>query len=233
MSKVSKNMKAALAKYDQTKQYTLAEACGIVKELTYTKFDSSVELAVNLGVDPRKANQMIRGVVSLPHGTGKVTRVLVLCTPDKEAEAKEAGADYVGLDEYIEKIKGGWTDVDVIICTPSVMAKIGAIGRILGPRGLMPNPKTGTVTMAVGNAVKEVKAGKIDFKVDKTGIIHTAIGKASFTPEQIYDNAKTVLSAIIKLKPQTLKGTYLLGASICTTMSPGVTIDIKAFSAEL
>ena len=226
-------MKAAVAKYDPKKQYALAEACGILKDVTYTKFDSSVELAVNLGVDPRKANQMIRGVVSLPHGTGKVTRVLVLCTPDKEAEAKEAGADYVGLDEYIEKIKGGWTDVDVIICTPSVMAKIGAIGRILGPRGLMPNPKTGTVTMAVGNAVKEVKAGKIDFKVDKTGIIHTAIGKASFTPEQIYDNAKTVLSAIIKLKPQTLKGTYLLGASICTTMSPGVTIDVKAFSAEL
>ena len=226
-------MKAAVAKYDPKKQYALAEACGILKDITYTKFDSSVELAVNLGVDPRKANQMIRGVVSLPHGTGKVTRVLVLCTPDKEAEAKEAGADYVGLDEYIEKIKGGWTDVDVIICTPSVMAKIGAIGRILGPRGLMPNPKTGTVTMAVGNAVKEVKAGKIDFKVDKTGIIHTAIGKASFTPEQIYDNAKTVLSAIIKPKPQTLKGTYLLGASICTTMSPGVTIDVKAFSAEL
>ena len=226
-------MKAAVAKYDPKKQYALAEACGILKDITYTKFDSSVELAVNLGVDPRKANQMIRGVVSLPHGTGKVTRVLVLCTPDKEAEAKEAGADYVGLDEYIEKIKGGWTDVDVIICTPSVMAKIGAIGRILGPRGLMPNPKTGTVTMAAGNAVKEVKAGKIDFKVDKTGIIHTAIGKASFTPEQIYDNAKTVLSAIIKLKPQTLKGTYLLGASICTTMSPGVTIDVKAFSAEL
>ena len=233
MSKLSKNMKAAVAKYDPKKQYALAEACGILKDITYTKFDSSVELAVNLGVDPRKANQMIRGVVSLPHGTGKVTRVLVLCTPDKEAEAKEAGADYVGLDEYIEKIKGGWTDVDVIICTPSVIAKIGAIGRILGPRGLMPNPKTGTVTMAVGNAVKEVKAGKIDFKVDKTGIIHTAIGKASFTPEQIYDNAKTVLSAIIKLKPQTLKGTYLLGASICTTMSPGVTIDVKAFSAEL
>ena len=226
-------MKAAVAKYDPKKQYALAEACGILKDITYTKFDSSVELSVNLGVDPRKANQMIRGVVSLPHGTGKVTRVLVLCTPDKEAEAKEAGADYVGLDEYIEKIKGGWTDVDVIICTPSVMAKIGAIGRILGPRGLMPNPKTGTVTMAVGNGVKEVKAGEIDFKVDKTGIIHTAIGKASFTPEQIYDNAKTVLSAIIKLKPQTLKGTYLLGASICTTMSPGVTIDIKAFSAEL
>ena len=226
-------MKAAVAKYDPKKQYALAEACGILKDITYTKFDSSVELSVNLGVDPRKANQMIRGVVSLPHGTGKVTRVLVLCTPDKEAEAKEAGADYVGLDEYIEKIKGGWTDVDVIICTPSVMAKIGAIGRILGPRGLMPSPKTGTVTMAVGNAVKEVKAGKIDFKVDKTGIIHTAIGKASFTPEQIYDNAKTVISAIIKLKPQTLKGTYLLGASICTTMSPGVTIDVKAFSAEL
>lgn len=233
MSKISKNMKAALAKYDPSKQYELSEACGILKDITYTKFDASVELIANLGVDPRKANQMIRGVVSLPHGTGKVTRVLVLCTPDKEAEAKEAGADYVGLDEYIEKIKGGWTDVDVIICTPSVMAKIGAIGRILGPRGLMPNPKTGTVTMAVGNAVKEVKAGKIDFKVDKTGIIHTAIGKASFTPEQIYDNAKTVLSAIIKLKPQTLKGTYLLGASICTTMSPGVTIDVKAFSAEL
>ena len=230
MSKLSKNRKAAVAKYDPKKQYALAEACGILKDITYTKFDSSVELSVNLGVDPRKANQMIRGVVSLPHGTGKVTRVLVLCTPDKEAEAKEAGADYVGLDEYIEKIKGGWTDVDVIICTPSVMAKIGAIGRILGPRGLMPNPKTGTVTMAVGNAVKEVKAGKIDFKVDKTGIIHTAIGKASFTPEQIYDNAKTVLSAIIKLKPQTLKGTYLLGASICTTMSPGITLDVKSIA---
>ena len=232
MSKLTKNQKAVVAKYDSSKAYELSEACGLVKELTYTKFDSSVELHVNLGVDPRKANQMVRGVVTLPNGTGKTVRVLVLCTPDKEAEAKEAGADYVGLDDYIEKIKGGWTDVDVIICTPSVMAKIGAIGRILGPRGLMPNPKTGTVTMAVGNAVKEVKAGKIDFKVDKTGIIHTAIGKASFTPEQIYDNAKTVLSAIVKLKPQTLKGTYLKGAAICTTMSPGVTIDIKAFSAE-
>ena len=233
MSKLTKNQKAVVAKVDSAKMYKLAEACQLVKEVSFTKFDASVELHVNLGVDPRKANQMIRGVVTLPYGTGKTKRVLVLCTPDKEAEAKEAGADYVGLDEYIEKIKGGWTDVDVIICTPSVMAKIGAIGRILGPRGLMPNPKTGTVTMAVGNAVKEVKAGKIDFKVDKTGIIHTAIGKASFTPEQIYDNAKTVLSAIIKLKPQTLKGTYLLGASICTTMSPGVTIDVKAFSAEL
>ena len=232
MSKLSKNMQAALAKYDSSKQYELSEACGILKEITYTKFDSSVELIANLGVDPRKANQMIRGVVSLPHGTGKVTRVLVLCTPDKEAEAKEAGADYVGLDEYIEKIKGGWTDVDVIICTPSVMAKVGIIGRILGPRGLMPNPKTGTVTMAVCNAVKEVKAGKIDFKVDKTGIIHAAIGKASFTPEQIYDNAKVVMSAILKLKPQTLKGTYLKGAAICTTMSPGIKLDIKSFSAE-
>ena len=183
MSKLSKNMKAAVAKFDQSKQYELSEACGILKEITFTKFDASVELVVNLGVDPRKANQMIRGVVSLPHGTGKVTRVLVLCTPDKEDEAKAAGADYVGLDEYITKIKEGWTDVDVIICTPSVMAKVGVIGRILGPRGLMPNPKTGTVTMDVANAVKEVKAGKIDFKVDKAGIIHTAVGKASFTPE--------------------------------------------------
>ena len=233
MSKLTKNQKLVAEKIEAGKAYTLKEASALVKEITTTKFDASVDIDVRLGVDPRKANQMVRGVVSLPNGTGKVTRVLCLCTPDQEAAAKEAGADHVGLDEYIEKIKGGWTDVDVIICTPSVMAKIGAIGRILGPRGLMPNPKTGTVTMAVGNAVKEVKAGKIDFKVDKTGIIHTAIGKASFTPEQIYDNAKTVLSAIIKLKPQTLKGTYLLGASICTTMSPGVTIDVKAFSAEL
>lgn len=229
MSKISKNMKAALAKYDPSKQYELSEACGILKEITYTKFDASVELIANLGVDPRKANQMIRGVVSLPHGTGKVTRVLVLCTPDKEAEAKEAGADYVGLDEYIEKIKGGWTDVDVIICTPSVMAKVGIIGRILGPRGLMPNPKTGTVTMAVGNAVKEVKAGKIDFKVDKTGIVHTAIGKTSFSAEQIYENAAEVLNAISKLKPQSLKGTYMKSAAICSTMSPGVKVDLKAF----
>lgn len=229
MSKLSKNMQAALAKYDPSKQYELSEACGILKEITYTKFDASVELIANLGVDPRKANQMIRGVVSLPHGTGKVTRVLVLCTPDKEAEAKEAGADYVGLDEYIEKIKAGWTDVDVIICTPSVMAKVGIIGRILGPRGLMPNPKTGTVTMAVGNAVKEVKAGKIDFKVDKTGIVHTAIGKASFSAEQIYENAAEVLNAISKLKPQSLKGTYMKSAAICSTMSPGVKVDLKAF----
>ena len=183
-----------------------------------------------MGVDPRKANQMIRGVVSLPNGTGKTVRVLVLCTSDKEEEAKAAGADYVGLDEYIEKIKSGWTDIDVIICTPSVMAKVGIIGRILGPRGLMPNPKTGTVTMEVGNAVKEVKSGKIDFKVDKTGIIHAAIGKASFTAQQICENATEVLNAILKLKPQSLKGTYFKSASICTTMSPGIKIDIKAFT---
>ena len=228
MGKLTKNQKAAIAKYDAAKEYKLAEACELVKEITYTKFDASVELHVNLGVDPRKANQMVRGVVTLPHGTGKTTRVLVLCTPDKENEAKEAGADYVGLDEYIEKIKGGWTDVDVIICTPSVMAKVGIIGRILGPRGLMPNPKTGTVTMEVGNAVKEVKAGKIDFKVDKTGIVHTAIGKVSFSADQIHENAKELLSAIIKLKPQALKGTYMKGVAICSTMSPGITVDVKS-----
>ena len=231
MSKISKNMKAALAKYDPSKQYELSEACGILKEITYTKFDASVELIANLGVDPRKANQMIRGVVSLPHGTGKVTRVLVLCTPDKEAEAKEAGADYVGLDEYIEKIKGGWTDVDVIICTPSVMAKVGIIGRILGPRGLMPNPKTGTVTMAVGNAVKEVKAGKIDFKVDKNGIVHSSIGKVSFTPAQIAENAREFINTLIKLKPATAKGTYLKSIFLSSTMSPGVKIDPKSMEA--
>ena len=230
MSKLTKNQKAVMAKYDHTKVYTLAEACGILKDITYTKFDSSVEISANLGVDPRKANQMIRGVVTLPHGTGKITRVLALCTPDKEAEAQAAGADYVGLDDYIEKIKGGWTDIDVIVCTPSVMAKVGALGRILGPRGLMPNPKTGTVTMEIGNAVKEVKAGKIDFKVDKTGIIHAAIGKVSFTPEQIAENARAMMSAILKLKPQALKGTYLKGAHICTTMSPSIKLDIKAFT---
>ena len=232
MSKLTKNQKAVLAKYDKTQVYSLPEACTLLKEITYTKFDASVEITTNLGVDPRKANQMIRGVVTLPNGTGKVTRVLVLCTPDKETEAKEAGADYVGLDDYITKIKEGWTDVDVIICTPSVMAKVGQIGRILGPRGLMPNPKTGTVTMEVGNAVKEVKAGKIDFKVDKTGIIHAAIGKVSFTPEQIAENAKTFVSAVLKLKPQSLKGTYFKGATLCTTMSPAVKLDPKAFTAE-
>lgn len=229
MSKLTKNQKAVAEKIDSAKVYTLAEACAALKDITFTKFDATVELTTNLGVDPRKANQMIRGVVTLPNGTGKVVRVLVLCTPDKENEAKEAGADYVGLDEYVEKIKGGWTDVDVIICTPSVMAKVGALGKILGPRGLMPNPKTGTVTMEVGNAVKEVKGGKIDFKVDKTGIVHAAIGKISFTPEQIAENAAAVLNAISKLKPQALKGTYMKSASICTTMSRGIKLDVKTF----
>ena len=229
MSKMTKNQKAAYEKYDSHKLYTLAEASQVVKDITFTKFDSSVEISANLGVDPRKANQMIRGVVTLPHGTGKVVRVLALCTPDKEAEAKEAGADYVGLDEYVEKIKGGWTDVDVIVCTPSVMGKVGPIGRILGPRGLMPNPKTGTVTMDIATAVREVKAGKIDFKVDKQGIVHAAIGKVSFTPEQIYENAAEFLNAVAKLKPQSLKGTYMKSAAVCTTMSPGVKVDIKAF----
>ena len=233
MGKLTKNQKAVVAKVDSARMYKLAEACQLVKEVSFTKFDASVELHVNLGVDPRKANQMIRGVVTLPYGTGKTKRVLVLCTPDKENEAKEAGADYVGLDEYIEKIKGGWTDVDVIICTPSVMAKVGAIGRILGPRGLMPNPKTGTVTMDVASAVKEVKAGKIDFKVDKTGIVHAAIGKVSFPAENILGNANELLSAILKLKPATLKGTYLQAVSICSTMSPGIHVDIKTIgSAE-
>ena len=231
MSRTTKNQKAVATKYDSSTLYPLAQACEMLKDITYTKFDASVEITTNLGVDPRKANQMIRGVVSLPNGTGKVTRVLVLCTPDKENEAKEAGADYVGLDEYIEKIKGGWTDIDVIICTPSVMAKVGQIGRILGPRGLMPNPKTGTVTMDIANAVKEVKAGKIDFKVDKTGIIHAAIGKVSFAPEKIAENASAFVSAVLKLKPQTLKGTYLKSATICTTMSPALKLDIKGFTA--
>ena len=226
--KLTKNQKAAKALIEP-KAYSLSEACELLKKVTYTKFDSTVEIAVKLGVDPRKANQMIRGVVTLPAGTGKSVRVLVLCTPDKVAEAEAAGADYVGLDEYCEKIKNGWTDVDVIICTPSVMAKVGVLGRILGPRGLMPNPKTGTVTIDIANADKEVKAGKIDFKVDKTGIIHTGIGKASFTPEQIYANASEVINAIAKLKPQALKGTYMLGAHLCTTMSPGIKIDLKAF----
>ena len=232
MAKLTKNQKAVVAKYEPSKLYEISEACGILKDITFTKFDASVELHVNLGVDPRKANQMVRGVVTLPNGTGKVTRVLVLCTPDKENEAKEAGADYVGLDDYIEKIKGGWTDVDVIICTPSVMGKVGPIGRILGPRGLMPNPKTGTVTMDIASAVKDVKAGKIDFKVDKTGIVHCAVGKISFTQEKIYENVKAVLSAIVKLKPQALKGTYMKGAAVCTTMSPAVKLDVKGFVAE-
>ena len=232
MSKLTKNQKAAYAKVEPHKAYKLSEAASLLKEITFTKFDASVDIDVRLGVDPRKANQMVRGVVTLPHGTGKTVRVLVLCTPDKEAEAQAAGADYVGLDEYVEKIKGGWTDVDVIICTPNVMGKVGALGRILGPRGLMPNPKTGTVTMDIAKAVTEVKAGKIDFKVDKYGIIHTSVGKISFTPEQIIDNAKEVVNTIIKLKPSAAKGTYVVSIYLSTTMSPGLQIDPKSVETK-
>ena len=232
MSKLTKNQKIAYAKVEPNKAYKLAEAAALLKEITFTKFDASVDIDVRLGVDPRKANQMVRGVVTLPHGTGKTVRVLVLCTPEKEAEAKEAGADYVGLDEYVDKIKAGWTDVDVIICTPNVMGKVGALGRILGPRGLMPNPKTGTVTMDVAKAVQEVKAGKIDFKVDKYGIIHTSIGKVSFTPEQIVDNANEVMSTIIKLKPSAAKGTYVKSVFLSTTMSPGIEVDPKSVETK-
>jgi large subunit ribosomal protein L1 len=231
MAKLSKNRKAALAKVDLEKSYPLQEASKVVKNVTTTKFDASVDVAVRLGVDPRKANQMVRGIVTLPHGTGKTVRVLALCTPDKEAEAKEAGADFVGLDEYIEKIKGGWTDIDVIITVPSAMGKVGALGKILGPRGLMPNPKTGTVTMEVGKAVKEVKAGKIDFKVDKTGIIHASIGKASFDQQKLSENAAELISTIIKLKPSAAKGTYVKSISISSTMSPGVKVDPKSVGA--
>ncbi|VDR34096.1 50S ribosomal protein L1 [Alistipes sp. cv1] len=228
MSKLTKNRKLVLAKIEPNKAYKLSEAAALLKEITFTKFDASVDLDVRLGVDPRKSNQMVRGVVTLPHGTGKSVRVLVLCTPDKETEATEAGADYVGLDEYVEKIKGGWTDVDVIITTPNVMAKVGALGRILGPRGLMPNPKTGTVTMEVGKAVKEVKAGKIDFKVDKFGIVHSSIGKIAFSAEQIVDNANEFMNVIMKLKPATAKGTYVKSVFLSTTMSPGLQIDPKS-----
>ena len=228
MSKLTKNQKLVADKIEAGRLYTLKEASSLVKEITTTKFDASVEIDVRLGVDPRKANQMVRGVVSLPNGTGKVTRVLCLCTPDAEAAAKEAGADYVGLDEYIEKIKGGWTDVDVIITMPAIMGKIGALGRILGPRGLMPNPKSGTVTMDVAKAVREVKQGKIDFKVDKTGIVHTSIGKVSFTPDMIAQNAKEFISTIIKLKPAAAKGTYIKSIYLSSTMSRGIKIDPKA-----
>ncbi|WP_106829730.1 50S ribosomal protein L1 [Parabacteroides pacaensis] len=228
MSKLTKNQKLALGKIEAGKAYSLKEASALVKEITTTKFDASVDVDVRLGVDPRKANQMVRGVVSLPHGTGKQVRVLALCTPDKEAEAKEAGADYVGLDEYIAKIKGGWTDIDVIITMPSVMGKIGALGRILGPRGLMPNPKSGTVTNEIGNAVKEVKQGKIDFKVDKTGIVHTSIGKVSFTPDQIRENTKEFIATINKLKPTAAKGTYIKSIYLSSTMSAGIKIDPKS-----
>ena len=228
MAKVSKKRKEALAKFDKRKVYSLTEAVDVVKQITYTKFDASVDLNVRLGVDPRKANQMVRGSVTLPHGTGKVVRVLVLCTPDKEQEAKNAGADFVGLEDYIQKIKDGWTDVDVIITMPTVMPKIGALGRILGPRGLMPNPKTGTVTMDIAKAVQEVKAGKIDFKVDKYGIVDTAIAKVSFSSDKIYDNAKEVIQTIIKLKPAAAKGTYVKSIYISSTMSPGVQVDPKS-----
>ena len=228
MARITKNRKLALEKLEEGKVYTLAEASALVKEISSTKFDASVDIDVRLGVDPRKANQMVRGVVSLPHGTGKEVRVLALVTPDKEAEAKEAGADYVGLDDYIEKIKGGWTDIDVIITMPPVMGKVGPIGRILGPRGLMPNPKSGTVTMEIGKAIKEIKQGKIDFKVDKFGIIHTSIGKVSFDPKKIEENAKEFISTIIKLKPTAAKGTYIKSIGLSSTMSPGIKVDTKS-----
>ena len=227
MSKLTKKQKIAFSKIEPGKIYSLREASALVKEITDTKFDASVDVDVRLGVDPRKANQMVRGVVTLPHGTGKQVRVLALCTPDKEAEAQAAGADYVGLDEYIEKIRGGWTDIDVIITMPAIMGKIGALGRVLGPRGLMPNPKSGTVTNDVGAAVKEVKAGKIDFKVDKTGIVHTSIGKVSFSADQIRDNAREFINTIIKLKPTTAKGTYIKSIYLSSTMSFGIKVDPK------
>lgn len=228
MSKLTKNQKIAASKVEAGKSYSLDEASKLLKEITFTKFDASVDIDIRLGVDPRKANQMVRGTVSLPHGTGKEVRVLALCTPDKEAEAQEAGADYVGLDEYINKIKSGWTDIDVIITMPSVMGKIGALGRVLGPRGLMPNPKSGTVTNDLGAAIKEVKAGKIDFKVDKAGIIHTSVGKISFDPKQIRENAKEFVDTVVRLKPTSAKGTYIKSIYLSTTMSAGIKIDPKS-----
>ena len=229
MAKLTKKQKEVVAKFDKNTIYSLADASKLMKDVTYTKFDASVDLAIRLGVDPRKANQMVRGVVTLPHGTGKDVKVLALVTPDKEAEAKEAGADYIGLDEYLEKIKGGWTDVDVIVTMPSVMGKLGPLGRVLGPRGLMPNPKTGTVTMDIAKAVADVKAGKIDFKVDKTGIVHASIAKVSFEPKMIEENAKELISTIVKLKPSTAKGTYVKSIFMSSTMSPGVAVDSKVF----
>lgn len=231
MGRITKKRKAILEKYDGEKSYNLVEATSIVRELSTTKFDASVDIAVRLGVDPRKSNQMVRGIVSLPHGTGKDVTVLVLCTPDKEAEAKEAGADHVGLDEYLTKIKGGWTDVDVIITTPNVMGKVGALGRILGPRGLMPNPKSGTVTMDVGKAVNDVKAGKIDFKVDKYGIVHASVGKASFDADKLNENAAELLSTLMKLKPAASKGVYIKSITLSPTMGPGVKVEPKSVSA--
>jgi large subunit ribosomal protein L1 len=231
MKKMTKNRKAVFGKHDLTKAYSLTDACNLVKDISTTKFDASVDLCVRLGVDPRKANQMVRGTVALPHGTGKDVKVLVLCTPDKEQEAKDAGADYYGLDEYIAKIKSGWTDVDVIITMPSVMGKVGALGRILGPRGLMPNPKTGTVTMDVAKAVVEVKAGKIDFKVEKYGIVHSAVAKVSFDGDKIFDNANELLQMLIKMKPSSAKGTYIKSVYMTSTMSPGILIDAKSLNA--
>ncbi|MCX6190179.1 MAG: 50S ribosomal protein L1 [Bacteroidetes bacterium] len=228
MAKISKKRKAALAKVDGNKLYTLAEAVKLVKEVSYTKFDSSVDIDVRLGVDPKKSNQMVRGTVTLPHGTGKTIRVLVLCTPDKEAEATEAGADFVGLDEYIAKIEKGWTDVDLVITMPSVMGKVGRLGKILGPRNLMPNPKSGTVTVEVGKAVKEAKAGKVEYKVDKTGIIHNSVGKSSFAPDKLMDNAAELIQNLVKSKPSSSKGTYLRTITISSTMSPGIAIDTKS-----
>jgi large subunit ribosomal protein L1 len=231
MGRITKKRKTVMEKYDETKSYALTEAAELVRELTTTKFDASVDIAVRLGVDPRKSNQMVRGIVSLPHGTGKDVRVLVLCTPDKEEEAKAAGADHVGLDEYLTKIKGGWTDIDVIITTPNVMGKVGALGRILGPRGLMPNPKSGTVTMDVAKAVSDVKAGKIDFKVDKYGIIHASVGKASFDADKLKENASELISTLMKLKPAAAKGTYIKSISLSTTMGPGVRVEPKSVTA--
>jgi len=229
MGRITKNKKASLEKLEKGKTYSIEEAAGLVKDITYTKFDASIDIDVRLGVDPRKANQMVRGVVSLPHGTGKEVRVLAMVTPDKEQEAKDAGADFVGLDEYVEKIKGGWTDIDVIITMPPVMGKVGQLGRILGPRGLMPNPKSGTVTMEVGKAINEVKQGKIDFKVDKFGIVHTSIGKVSFTQEKIEENAKEFINTINKLKPSASKGTYIKSIYLSSTMSPGIEVESKSF----
>jgi large subunit ribosomal protein L1 len=230
MAKISKNRKAVLAKYNPEKEYSLEDAAKVLKEITFTKFDASVDLDIRLGVDPKKSDQMVRGVVSLPHGIGKTVRVLVLCTPDKVQDAKDAGADHVGLDEYIQKIEGGWTDIDVIICTPTVMAKVGKLGKVLGPRGLMPNPKSGTVTLEVGKAVKEVKAGKIDFKIDKQGIIHVGIGKASFSADKIRDNAAEMIQTVAKLKPASAKGAYFRSITISTTMSPGITVDTNSIA---
>jgi large subunit ribosomal protein L1 len=230
MARISKNRKAVLAKYNLEKEYSLEEASKVLKDITFTKFDASVDLDIRLGVDPKKSDQMVRGVVSLPHGIGKTVRVLVLSTPDKQAEAKEAGADFVGLDDYIQKIEQGWTDIDVIICTPTVMAKVGKLGKVLGPRGLMPNPKSGTVTLEVGKAVKEVKAGKIDFKIDKQGIIHVGIGKASFSPEAIRDNAAEMINTVARLKPASAKGAYFRSITISTTMSPGISVDTNSIA---